>query len=100
MSERGKPQQDRVEYARNMAIAAILGQVGCLTLAIVIGSLIGGLWLDNQLDSKPIFTIVLLLGSIPITIILMFWVVRKGTAKLTPASKQANTIQEDAERGA
>ena len=35
------------------------GEVGCLTLIIVLGAVIGGLWLDRLLGTKPLFTIFL-----------------------------------------
>lgn len=95
--------KDRGQYALNMTLAAVAGQVGCLTLFIIIVTLFGGLWLDARFDTKPIFTVLLLVGSIPVTIILMFWVVRKATARIQagdPAEKvETNSIQEDEERG-
>ena len=100
MGEQDGQNKDRGQYALNMTLAAVAGQVGCLTLAVIIITLFGGLWLDARLDTKPLFTILLLLGSIPVTIILMFWVVRKATSRIKPAVTSDNeAIQEDEERG-
>lgn len=95
--------KDRGQYALNMTLAAVAGQVGCLTLAVIIITLLGGLWLDARFDTKPIFTVLLLVGSIPVTIIMMFWVVRKATARIKPAEPaekvETSSNQEDEERG-
>jgi len=99
MSEPEAQGTDRVQYTFNLALAAVAGQVGCLTLVIIIATLFGGLWLDTQFDTKPLFTVLFLVGSIPVTIILMFWVVRKTTSKIKPSVKKTKEFQEDAESG-
>ncbi|GAB4577868.1 MAG: hypothetical protein Fur0022_06000 [Anaerolineales bacterium] len=90
--------KDQVQYALNMTLAAVAGQVGCLTLVIIFLSLFGGLWLDNQFETRPLFTILLLIGSIPVTIVTMFWVVRKATSHIKPASKNTPSQSEEADR--
>ena len=104
MSDKDGQKQDRGQYALNMTLAAVAGQVGCLTLTIIIVTLFGGLWLDNTLGTRPLFTVLLLIGSIPVTIILMFWVVRKATAHIKPAHEEpaleeTKASTEDEERG-
>ncbi|MCP4286629.1 MAG: AtpZ/AtpI family protein, partial [Gammaproteobacteria bacterium] len=95
-----QPPKNRAQYAFNLTLAAVAGQVGCLTLVIIFVSLFGGLWLDNTFDTRPIFTILLLVGSVPVTIIAMFWVVRKATSHIKSAEKQnSENIQENAESG-
>ncbi len=68
--------------ATTVLVAFLLTQVGCITLALVGGSLFGGLWLDQRFGTKPIITILLLLLSIPLSVIIMLFVVRKSTSKL------------------
>lgn len=100
MSDKDGQKQDRGQYALNMTLAAVAGQVGCLTLLVIIVTLFGGLWLDAQFNTRPLFTVLLLVGSIPVTIILMFWVVRKATSHIKPAANvENNSIQEEEERG-
>ena len=101
MSEPEGQKTDRAQYAFNMTLAAVAGQVGCLTLVIIIVTLFGGLWLDTRLDTRPLFTIIFLVGSIPITIGLMFWIVRKATSKIRPSEKENKTesLQEDVKSG-
>jgi len=72
----------RRRYAYNVTLAVVAGQVGCLTLVIVLAALFGGLWLDNHLGTRPMFTIGLMVLSIPITLLVMLWVVRAATSRL------------------
>ena len=75
----------------NLLLAAVTGQVGCLTLVIIIAAVLGGMALDARLNTRPWFTVGLLVASIPLSLILMFFVVRKAVAKLKtgePAEKR------------
>lgn len=94
-----QPGKDRGQYALNLTLAAVAGQVGCLTLAVVLAALLGGLWLDAQFDSKPLFTVILMLGSIPVTLVAMFWVVRKATSRLQSTGNNNVNSQEDSNSG-
>ena len=87
MSETEKQDKNNLQYAYNLTLASIAGQVGCLTLVIIFGALFAGLWLDGRMDSRPMFTILLLVGSIPVTLFLMFFVVKKATKKIQPIVK-------------
>ena len=96
-SEEGK---NRRQYNFNMALAAVAGQVGCLTTIIVVGSLIAGLFLDSRLDTRPTFTILFVVLSVPVTLGVMFWVVRNVTSRIKPAKNPITEIsQEEANRG-
>ena len=79
-------QKNKAQYALNLGLAGFAGQVGCLTLVIIIVALLGGLWLDNQLGVKPVFTILFLLGSVPITIFVMFRVAMSAIARIKPVT--------------
>lgn len=74
------------ENRRNSMVSTLLivmiGQVGCLTLAVILASVFGGLWLDNTFGTKPIFTLVLLFAGIPLSVFLMLYVSRKSLARL------------------
>jgi F0F1-type ATP synthase assembly protein I len=85
--------------ALNLTLAAVAGQVGCLTLVIVLVALFGGLWLDKQLDTKPAFTIGLMIISVPITLILMFWVVKKATSKINDGIKDLKVGKQEENQG-
>jgi len=79
----------------NLTLASVVAQVGCLTFVIILGSVLGGLWLDNQYESKPIFTVGLLIVSIPVSLAVMILVVRFATSKLK--IKQTNFENESKE---
>ena len=62
----------------NTLLIVLVGQMGCLTLVVIALSVLAGLWLDNTFHTKPIFTLVLLLAGVPVSIGLMLLVGRKS----------------------
>lgn len=97
MSETKRQNKDNLQQAYSLTLASIAGQVGLLTLGIIFVALFAGLWLDNQMGTKPMFTIVLLIGSVPVTVFIMFRVVRVATAKLK-TNNEDNNSKEDLNR--
>jgi hypothetical protein len=63
-------------------LIVMVGQVGCLTLIIILASVFGGLWLDNMFGTKPVFTLALLFAGIPISVLVMLVVARRTLARL------------------
>lgn len=63
-------------------LIVVIGQVGCLTLAVIFASVFGGLWLDNMFGTKPVFTLVLLFAGIPLSVVLMLYASRRALARL------------------
>lgn len=49
-------------------LAGIVGQIGCITVIIIALALGAGVLLDRFLDTRPIFTILFLVGSVPVTL--------------------------------
>jgi F0F1-type ATP synthase assembly protein I len=45
-------------------------------------SVFGGLWLDNTLGTKPVFTLALLFAGIPVSVFVMLVVARRTLARL------------------
>ena len=86
---------DRAQYTKNLALAGFTGQVGFITLAIILVALLAGLWLDNQMATRPLFTILLLLASVPVTIFIMFRVALGFASKIKPAGAPAAPAKED-----
>jgi F0F1-type ATP synthase assembly protein I len=100
MTQTGKPpEKDRVNYtAMSTQALTIGGEVGCLTLVIVLVSVFGGLWLDNLLGTKPLFTLILVLGSAPIALGLTFWVAKRQLQNVqssTLKSEEINSMKGD-----
>jgi len=86
--------QDEFRTAVTMTMVWVAG----LTLVIIFGSLLTGLWLDKVLNTKPVLTIVLILASIPVTLFLTLRVVRTATTRIQPANKKVVT-EEESHRG-
>jgi len=72
------------QYVWNLTLAAVVSQVGCLTTVLIIVALLLGLWLDARMGTKPMFTLLFLVGSAPVTLVLMLWIVRRATARIQP----------------
>jgi len=82
MSPVPEPKQTRNQYWLNLTLAGAAGQVGCVTLIIIVAAVLGGLWLDSHFQTKPMFTLVLLIASIPISLAAMIYIVRLVTSKI------------------
>jgi F0F1-type ATP synthase assembly protein I len=63
-------------------LIVMVGQVGCLTLVIVLASVFGGLWLDKMFGTKPVITLALLFAGIPVSVFVMLAVSRKTLSRL------------------
>lgn len=78
----------------NMIIAGFVGQIGCLTFIIILGSVFAGLWLDGHFNSKPSFTIGLVLVSIPVSLFLSLLIARKTISKIKNIPTQSKKTEE------
>jgi len=74
--------ENRSKNRFNTIIMTVIGQVGCITPVIILAALFTGLWLDRQFETKPLFTILFIVGSAPISIFALYQIVRKATNKL------------------
>lgn len=73
-------------------LIVMIGQVGCLTLIIILASVFGGLWLDNTFGTKPVFTLALLFAGIPVSVLVMLNVGRKTLARMKESlEKESDT---------
>lgn len=79
---------DNRQAVSNNFLIALITQVGCLTLVIILASLLGGLWLDKTFGTKPLFTLILLLAGTPVSILAMLFVSRRAIARLKSQSKR------------
>ena len=60
-----------------LSIAVFASQIGCLSLVIILAALFGGRWLDARLDTNPIITVVLMVGSVPIVLAASLWLAKR-----------------------
>ena len=72
----------------------MMSQVGCVTVVIVVGALLVGLWVDSLFNTRPVFTVVFLLLSIPVS---LYSLVR--VALSTAAQFQAEIKTEERKEG-
>ena len=93
----GSDQSDksRAQKTFNITLAAVVSQVGCLTLGILLVALFGGLWLDRIFQTKPMFTLGLTIASIPVTLIAMLWIVRSATSRLKSGTEEDKKKEEN-----
>ena len=90
MSQPENQGKNRRQYAFNLTIIGIFGQVGFLTLFIILIALFGGLWLDKTFDTKPMFTVILMVVSVPVSLVLMYKVVTWATGRINPVQNEDN----------
>lgn len=94
MGKVNEKKRDEFRTAVTMTVAWVAG----LTLLVIFGALMAGLWLDKVLNSKPILTIVFIIASIPVTLILTFRVVKSATARIQPDNNKGMP-EEESHRG-
>jgi F0F1-type ATP synthase assembly protein I len=94
MNQMGNKKQDEFRVAVTMTVVWVAG----LTLIIIFVALFAGLLLDRLLNSKPLFTIVLTIASIPVTIFATYRVVKSASGRIQPIVKKEN-LEEEPNRG-
>lgn len=92
-----QPPQNRKQAVLNLTLAAVAGQVGLLTLIIVLGAVFGGLWLDNRLGTRPTFTLIFVISSIPVSLVVMFAVVRAAVKRIKASMQGTETVKQKEE---
>lgn len=78
------------QYRTNLTLAAVASQVGVVTIIIIFVALILGLFLDKYFQTKPLFTLLLLVLSMPTTVFLMIKIVKGATNRIKPVLKKNN----------
>lgn len=78
----------------NLSLVGIVSQVGCVTLLIIVLALLGGMFIDSRFQTKPWFTIGLLITSVPVSLVIMVFLVRAAVKKMK-LEKPKVAAQED-----
>jgi hypothetical protein len=76
--------EDENHYIRNVGYAMVAGQSGCSTAVMIIGALLLGLWLDSLFGTRPAFTLLLTISSVPLSLMLMLYTVLGAARRLPP----------------
>jgi F0F1-type ATP synthase assembly protein I len=90
MNQPGRKQQDEFRAAVTMTVVWVAG----LTLIVIFLGLFAGILLDKFLNTKPLFTVILIIASIPLTIFATFRVVKAASSRIQPAAKKENSEEE------
>jgi ACR3 family arsenite efflux pump ArsB len=95
MDQQPQQSQNRKQYWLNLTLASVAGQVGCVTLLIIIGAVLGGLWLDARFNTRPAFTLGLVVASIPVSLFVMLYIVRLVTSKIKTRPPEKDESNEE-----
>jgi hypothetical protein len=79
------------DYARNMALASVAGQAGCLSVLIIFMALFAGMFLDSRLNTHPVLTIGLVLLSVPVSLYAMIRLMLSSVAAMRTAAPGTTT---------
>lgn len=93
------PKKNRT--VNNLAVYSIGGQIGCATLAIVLLSLFIGIGLDKLLGTKPVFTLIFVLGSAPLSLFLTYKMAMRAVKNINPqapTATQPKQVEEEEKR--
>ncbi len=92
------PKNNSAIGSLQLALTGVLGLVGCLTIAIIAVALVGGLLLDNALQTRPMFTLILVIASVPLTIFIMVRVVLSMAPRIQNLSESAVVTHSEEDR--
>ena len=84
------------QLVRNMGLYSVGLQVGCVTIFIVFLGLAIGLGLDSLLNTKPVFTLILILGSAPVALFITFKLAMRAVKNMKTQAPNAAAESEPA----
>ena len=94
MSQSGNNEHKPLQsVSASMPVIALGGQIGCVTLVVVLVAAFGGIWLDNLLGTKPFLTIILILGAAPLSLFLTYVMAVKAINKVNQPTAQDEKIE-------
>jgi F0F1-type ATP synthase assembly protein I len=96
-----KSDQDRTPRLLSEAqVAGLTAQSGCLVVGVVLAAVVIGIWLDRALNTRPVITLALVLGSLPVTIFLLYRIAMQAVSavkqKPSPATQERNDDADEA----
>lgn len=86
--------KDKEEINQAAVLAGVVGQVGCLIVFIVFIALGIGLLLDKFLGTKALFTVFLMVGSVPVA---LYLTVRISLTAVSRAQKSFEVKEKETE---
>ncbi len=88
------PNKTNLGNAFNTAFS-VGGQVACLNLLVIFIGLFVGIWLDKLLGTKPAFTLMLVLGSVPFSLVLTYYLAKHEAKILSQPPKRDESVQRE-----
>ena len=77
--------QDPKQVNLAALMATVVGQVGCLVVLIIGLAMGAGVLLDRFLDTRAIFTVIFMIGSVPVALYLTVRVSLTAVARIQQA---------------
>jgi F0F1-type ATP synthase assembly protein I len=71
------------------------GQVACVNLVVIFAGLFIGIWLDKLLGTKPALTLLFVLGSVPFSLVLTYFLAKREAKILSQSSKRDESLQRE-----
>ena len=87
---------NQVEVAQASLTLAfkVIAQIGLLTVGLIVVAIFGGLWLDRAFSTRPLFTIILILGSFPVSLYVIYRVALGAMRGIKPAAQAPRRKEE------
>lgn len=103
MPESQKKPPTQAQRSANLAAAGLAGQIGCVVPVIILASVLLGLWLDKIFATGKIITLILVLGSLPVSIYLTFRMAMRAVKEINqsmqpPVAADKHPSEEDETR--
>jgi hypothetical protein len=70
------------QQAAQIAAAFAVGQSGCVIVVVTFAALAVGLWVDKHLATKPLFSLLFICGSIPLSMFLLWRIAMSITRRV------------------
>lgn len=81
---RKAPERDRLRYSFGATLTIVTGLVVLTVGLSVIIALFGGLWLDRQLGTGSIFTILLIVAAGPVSLYVVYRATKATISRMKP----------------
>ena len=92
-----EPERDHPRYSFGATLALVTGMVVVVVGLCVIAALVGGIWLDRALGTKPVFTVALIVAAGPISLYGVYRLTTGALSRMTPSlpARQGKTKNYD-----
>ncbi len=95
-----KPQRDHPRYSFGATLALVTGMVVVVVGFCVIAALVGGVWADKTLGTRPVFTVALIVAAGPISLYGVYRFTTGALSRMTSAlPMQEGKVKQSEEGG-